>query len=170
MSNQERFVVDSNIRARSVLLVDEKGEKRGVLPTSEALRIAHEAGMNLVQVTNNLPPVCKVLDYGKLKYDESKKQKAAAKKQRETRVDDKELIITPNTAPNDLKIKARKAIEFLNEGDRVKLTIKCSRREVTHPEVFKNTLNMFLDFIPGSVAVPTSSEKQLNFCYMITAK
>src|SRR6185295_544594 len=96
--------------------------------------------------------------YGKFRYDESKKQKAQQKKQRESQVEDREITFRPDTALNDLKVKAKKVSEFLDNGDRVKVTIKCAGREVTHPDVFKATLNSFLECIPNSRATSVANE------------
>jgi translation initiation factor IF-3 len=143
----------------------------GVMPLFKALSEAKEKGLNLVQMSIgagvNVPATCKILDYGKFKYDESKKMKAQQKKQRESQVDEKEIIFRPDTALNDLKTKARKALEFLDDGDRVKVTIKCIGRESTHPDVFKNTLNVFLGLIPNATATSLSNELRGRFSYMI---
>ncbi len=167
----DKIFVDGAIRAKTVLVIDgEGGINLGIMPLSKALNDARERGLNLVQMSPgniNNPPTCKILDYGKLKYDESKKVKAQQKKQRESRIEDKEIVFRPDTALNDLKVKANKAVEFLNEGNRVKVTIKCVGRESNHPEVFRNTLNIFLGLIPNAIAVPLTNELRGKFSYLI---
>lgn len=168
----DKVFVDGAIRAKTVLVIDgESGNNLGVMPLFKALNEARERGLNLVQMSPgniNTPPTCKVLDYGKLKYDESKKNKAQQKKQRESQIEDKEIVFRPDTALNDLKVKAKKTLEFLNEGNRVKVTIKCVGREANHPEVFKSTLAIFLGLIPNATSIPLTNEFRGKFSYMIT--
>lgn len=167
----DRVFVDSAIRAKNVLVIDgESGDNLGVMPLFKALAEARERGLNLVQMSignNNSPPTCKILDYGKLKYDESKRLKAQQKKQRELQVEEREIVFRPDTAINDLRVKAKKALEFLDNGDKVKVTIKCTGREITHPEVFKNTLNIFVGLIPNTQAVSIANEMRGKFSYQL---
>lgn len=168
---QERILVDMAIRAKMVLVIDQDNVNLGIMSLTEALNRAYDQGMNLMQMSAPIvgrPPTCKILDYGKYKYDESKRLKAQNKKQRESQVDEKELTFRPDTAINDLKTKARKAIEFLDSGARLKVTIKCVGREVTHPDVFRHTLNEFLQLIPGATATPISNELRGRFSYQIS--
>lgn len=171
-NRSEKIFVDGAIRAKLVLVIDgENGLNLGVMPLFKALGEAKGRGLNLVQMSmgnGNNPPTCKILDYGKYKYEESKKLKAQQKKQRESQIEDKEIVFRPDTALNDLKTKAKKALEFLDNGDRVKVTIKCVGREVTHPDVFKNTLNIFLSLIPNAQATSLSNELRGRFSYSIS--
>ena len=168
----DRVFVDGGIRAKTVLVIDgDSGDNLGVMPTFKALADAKERGLNLVQMSianGSATPTCKILDYGKFRYDESKKLKAQQKKQRETQIEDKEITFRPDTAINDLRVKAKKATEFLDDGDRVKVTIKCTGREVTHPDVFRNTLNLFLGCIPHAQATSIANEFRGRFSYLIT--
>lgn len=168
----DRVFVDGAIRAKTVLVIDgEDGKNLGVMPLFKALSEARERGLNLVQMSpaaGNNPPTCKILDYGKFRYDESKKLKAQQKKQRESQIEDREIVFRPDTALNDLKVKAKKALEFLDNGDRVKVTIKCAGREATHPDVFRATLGLFLECIPNSKATSIANELRGRFSYVIT--
>lgn len=159
--NTERTLVDNAIRAKTVLVIDgDTSEKLGIMPLYEALQKAAEAGVNLVQMspgTNGNPPTCKIMDYGKFKYDESKKQKALLKKQRESQVEEKEMTLKPDTAINDLRIKAKKVMEFLDAGARVRVSIRCRGREATHLNVVMDKFREFIDLIPNSVASPINS-------------
>jgi translation initiation factor IF-3 len=94
-------------------------------------------------------PICRIVEYGKFKYELSKKKKETAKKQRESTIKTKEIKFRPSTDENDLKTKADKVEKFLNEGDRVKITIMFRGREITHKEVGIETLNKFIDMIPN---------------------
>lgn len=152
-NTNDKIFINSAIRVPKVLcIVAETGENLGVIATYEALRIASDAGLDLVQVSppaGGRPPTCKILDYGKLKYEESKKRKAAEKKQREMMVETKELKFRPTTGEFDLQIKAKKASEFLDEGHNVKITIVFRGRELSHKEVAYETLQKFMTCLPG---------------------
>jgi translation initiation factor IF-3 len=120
----------------------EDGTNLGVLPTDEALREAQSRGLDLVEVNpKGSPPVCKILDFGKYKYEEKKKQREAKRKQ--TVVEVKELKLRPKTDDHDLNVKVRAARKFLESGNKVKLTVRFRGREITHPE----RAQMQLDYI-----------------------
>lgn len=171
---QDRTFVDHAIRAKTVLVIDGiNNENLGVMTLSEAIKKAFDQGLNLVQMSpsnNGKPPTCKILDYGKFKYDESKRIKAVQKKQREAQIEEKEIVFRPDTAIHDLKVKARKTIQFLKEGNKVTVTIKCVGREITHPDVFKSTFNSFMELIPNGVAVPISNEMHQRFSYLVSCR
>ncbi len=116
-----------------VLLIDHTGEKRGVVRTEEALEIAQSAGLDLVEVSpNTQPPVCKILDYGKYKYQQQKKKTEAKKKQKV--VDIKEIKMRPNIDQHDYEVKSRSMKRFLEDGDKVKVTLRFRGREMAHQE------------------------------------
>jgi translation initiation factor IF-3 len=116
-----------------VLLIDEKGEKQGIMPTEAAIEAAQQAGLDLVEVSPNTePPVCKILDYGKLKYQEQKKKTEARKKQRTAQV--KEIKMRPNIDVHDYEVKTKAMHRFFDEGDKVKVTIRFRGREMAHQD------------------------------------
>ncbi|MBB5517275.1 translation initiation factor IF-3 [Amphiplicatus metriothermophilus] len=116
-----------------MLLIDETGEKRGVVPTREALEIAIQAGLDLVEVSpNSQPPVCKILDYGKFKYQQQKKKAEAKKKQKVVEI--KEIKMRPNIDQHDYEVKTRAIRRFFSEGDKVKVTLRFRGREMAHQE------------------------------------
>ncbi len=118
----------------------EDGTNLGVLPTEEALREAQTRGLDLVEVNPKAaPPVCKILDFGKYKYEEKKKQREAKRKQ--TVVEIKELKLRPKTDDHDLEVKVRAARKFIEGGNKVKLTVRFRGREITHPEIAKKQLD-----------------------------
>lgn len=130
-ATKEDYRVNEHIEAREVRLIDESGTMLGVRPLSEALAQAVQAGLDLVEVSPAaVPPVCKILDYGKFKYEAQKKANAARKKQRT--IDVKEIKMRPNIDDNDYNIKMRKVHEFLAEGDKVKVTLRFRGRELAH--------------------------------------
>lgn len=151
--------VNEQITVREVRLVDEKGEMRGVVPTHEALKIAEEAGLDLVEVSPNAdPPVCKVLDYGKYKYEQQKKAAEARKKQKT--IDIKEIKIRPAIEDHDYGVKMRNARRFLEEGDKVKVTMRFRGREMSHQELGKAILQRLQTDLAdiGKVEVPPKLE------------
>ena len=131
--------VNELITAESVRLVDEEGEMVGVVPLEEALERAVEAGLDLVEVSPNAePPVCKIQDYGKVKYQEQKKKSEARKKQKTIEV--KEIKMRPNIDTHDYDFKMKAIRKFIGEGDKVKVTIRFRGRELAHQELGKELL------------------------------
>lgn len=123
--------VNEGIRTREVRLVDERGEQLGVMHPKEALQIAYDRGLDLVEVAPSAkPPVCRILDYGKYKYEQSKKEREAKKNQKIISI--KEVKLRPNIEDHDFNTKVRNAVRFLEEGDKVKVTIMFRGREITH--------------------------------------
>lgn len=117
-----------------VRLIDAEGENVGVVATDEALRIASEADLDLVEISPNAePPVCRVMDYGKYKFELNKKAHQAKKKQKQIHV--KEIKFRPGTEEGDYQVKLRKLIEFLEDGDKTKITIRYRGREMQHQEL-----------------------------------
>lgn len=122
------------IRAPKVRVIDHDGENRGIISPREAIEIAQEVGLDLVEVSPNVdPPVCKILDYGKYKY-ETQKKAAEAKKHQKT-VDLKEVKFRPNIDTHDYDVKLRSARKFLGEGDKLKVTLRYRGREMAHQEL-----------------------------------
>jgi translation initiation factor IF-3 len=125
--------VNHRIRVPEVRVVAEDGSNLGVIATEDALRRAQEKGLDLVEVNpKSVPPVCKILDFGKYKYEEKKKQREAKRKQ--TVVEVKEVKLRPKTDDHDLEVKIRKARRFLEGGNKVKFIVRFRGREITHPE------------------------------------
>src|ERR1700749_3710756 len=126
--------INEDIRVPRVLLIDHNGEKQGIMPTSSALEAAEEVGMDLVEISpNSDPPVCKILDYGKYKFQEQKKKNEARKRQKVVEI--KEIKLRPNIDIHDYEVKARSMTRFFEEGDKVKVTLRFRGRELAHPEL-----------------------------------
>ncbi len=126
--------INEEIRVPQVQLIDQDGANRGALPTREALAIAQEAGLDLVEVAPNAsPPVCKILDYGKFKYESQKKAAEARKKQRTIEV--KEIKMRPMIDDHDYDVKMRSIRRFFEEGDKVKVTLRFRGREMAHQDL-----------------------------------
>jgi translation initiation factor IF-3 len=131
---RDEYRINEQIEARQVRLVAEDGEMIGVVGLDEALRRADQAGLDLVEVAPAAaPPVCKILDYGKFKYESQKRANAARKKQRT--IDVKEIKMRPGIDSNDYNIKMKKVQSFLDEGDKVKLTMRFRGREMAHQDI-----------------------------------
>ena len=127
------------INVPSVRLVGADGEMIGVVTTREALTAAEEAGLDLVEISPNAdPPVCKILDFGKFKYEQQKKKNEARKKQKVIEV--KEIKLRPNIDDHDYDVKMRSATNFLGEGDKVKVTMRFRGREMMHQDLGMNVL------------------------------
>jgi len=136
--------INEQIRVREVRLIDGEGEQRGIVPTSEALEMAKEAELDLVEVApTSRPPVCKLLNYGKYKYEQEKKQREAKKKQSLTKL--KEVRMQPKIDKHDLDFKSKHVQEFLNEGNKCKVTIRFRGRELAHTELGKVVLDNLLE-------------------------
>src|SRR5689334_8724889 len=132
------------IRIPQVRVVDEEGAQLGVMPTPQALAMAQERGLDLVEVAPMAsPPVVKFLDFGQYKYELTKREKEAKRKQRS--VTFKEVRLSPKIGTGDFETKVHRAIEFLEEGDRIKVTVRFRGRELTHPELGRNLIAKFVD-------------------------
>ena len=126
--------INSNITATKIRLVDADGEMRGVFETSKALEMAEDSGLDLVEVSPNAdPPVCKILDYGKYKYEQQKKANEARKKQKTVEV--KEVKMSPRIEQNDYDVKMRNARRFLESGNKVKVSMRFRGREMAHQNI-----------------------------------
>ncbi|WP_237036440.1 translation initiation factor IF-3 [Mediannikoviicoccus vaginalis] len=136
--------INEGIRAKEVRLIGADGEQIGIVSINEALDAAREADLDLVNIAPNAkPPVCKVIDYGKYRYEAIKREKEAKKKQKVINV--KELRLSPNIDTHDLEVKANQANNFLKKGDRVKVTVRFRGRELGHTSIGNDVLNDFAE-------------------------
>lgn len=131
--------VNEEIRVKEVRVVSSDGEQLGIMPIREALLLAQERNLDLVEVAPNAqPPVCRLMDYGKFRYEQSKREREARKKQKAVTV--KELRISPKIDDHDLEVKARSAEKFLKDGDKVKVTVRFRGREIVHKDLARARL------------------------------
>lgn len=136
------LMINEQIRDREVRLIGEDGEQVGVMSAKDAMKLAREAGLDLVKIAPNAkPPVCKIVDYGKYRYELARKEKEAKKKQKVTDV--KEIRLSPNIDVNDLNTKANQARKFLAKGDKVKVALRFRGREMAHMGMSKQILDDF---------------------------
>jgi len=140
IANEKRVRVNRQIRISPVRVIDPDGVQLGIMPIEEALAAAEERGLDLVEVAPNArPPVCRIMDYGKYKYEEARKARLARKKQHQVQV--KEVKFRPGIEAHDFEFKVRHARRFLQEGDKVKATMMFRGRQVAHPELGREVLD-----------------------------
>ena len=139
-------MINEEIRDREVRLIDEDGNQLGVVSSKDALNLAHERDLDLVKIAPQAnPPVCKIMNYSKYKFDQAKREKEAKKKQKIVEV--KEVRMTPNTEEHDLNTKVQSAIKFLSKGDKVKVSVRFRGRELSRTEIGKAVLDEFAERI-----------------------
>ena len=136
--------INEGSTAPEIRVIDADGEMQGVMSVAEGVKLAEEAGLDLVEVSPNAkPPVCKVLDYGKYKYEQQKKASEARKKQKT--VDVKEVKIRPGIEEHDYQVKLRNARKFLENGDKVKVTMRFRGREMAHQDIGMDVLKRMIE-------------------------
>ena len=139
---KQELPINGQIKAKEVQLISDNGEKLGMLPIARALEIAEEKKLDLVLVSPNAQvPVCKIMNYGKYKFEQAKKEKEAKKKQKIQET--KELRITPNIEEHDFGFKAKNAKKFIEDGNKVKITVRFRGRELNNVKMGENVLNDF---------------------------
>jgi translation initiation factor IF-3 len=141
---RDRFRINNRIRAPQVRLIDEEGGQLGIVTLREALAIAEERGLDLMEVAPNaVPPVCRIVDYGKFRYEQTKKDREARKNQKQAEL--KEVRLKPKTDDHDLEVKAKQARKFLLAGDKVKFTVRFRGREIFHPDIGREMLEQMAE-------------------------
>ncbi len=149
---KQELPINEQIRAKQVQLIDDEGQKRGVMDLNDALDIAYDKNLDLVLVApNGNPPVCKIMNYGKYKFEQAKREKEAKKKQKTFEV--KELRITPNTEEHDFNFKVKNARKFIEDGCKVKITVRFRGRELNYAKLGEDILNRFIEEL-SDVATP----------------
>ncbi|OEF98113.1 translation initiation factor IF-3 [Vulcanibacillus modesticaldus] len=135
----KEHLINEDIRAREVRVIGPEGEQIGILSLKEALKVAYEKNLDLVNVAPQAkPPVCRIMDYGKFRYEQSKKEKEARKKQKV--INTKEIRLSPTIEENDFQTKLRSAIKFIKAGDKVKVTVRFKGRQITHHDIGEKIL------------------------------
>ncbi|MCL2224527.1 MAG: translation initiation factor IF-3 [Defluviitaleaceae bacterium] len=160
-------MINEQIRDREVRLIDTDGAQLGVVPGKDAQRMADEKRLDLVKISPTAkPPVCKIMDYSKFRFEQSKKEKEARKKQRT--VDIKEIRLSPNIDTHDINVKVKKAKEFLNDGDKVKITVRFRGRELGRTEVAHGIFNDIVQKLSehGNVEKPPKMEARTMAMFM----
>lgn len=160
-------MINEQIRDREVRLIDTDGAQLGIIDGREAQRMADEKRLDLVKISPTAkPPVCKIMDYSKFRFEQSKKEKEARKKQQ--RVDIKEIRLSPNIDTHDINVKVRKATDFLKSGDKVKITIRFRGRELGRTEIAHGIFNELTQKLSeyGNVEKPPKMEARTMSMFM----
>ena len=146
------LMINEQIRDKEVRVIGENGEQLGIMSSKEAQALVDEAGVDLVKIAPTAqPPVCRIVDYGKFKYEQMKREKEAKKKQHVVEI--KEIRLTPNIDTNDLNTKINAARKFLKEGDRVKVTLRFRGREMAHMQTSKHILDDFAEGLADAAVI-----------------
>ncbi|MCI9173724.1 MAG: translation initiation factor IF-3 [Lachnospiraceae bacterium] len=145
-------MINEQIKDKEVRLIGEDGEQLGIMPAREAMKIAREAELDLVKIAPTAkPPVCKIIDYGKYKYELVRKEKEARKKQKTVEI--KEIRLSPNIETNDLNTKINAAKKFISKGNKVKITLRFRGREMAHMQSSKHILDDFAEHLSDIATV-----------------
>jgi translation initiation factor IF-3 len=165
---KEQLRVNEMIRAREVRVVTEAGEQLGVMNPRDALREAQERGLDLVEVAPTArPPVCRIMDFGKYKYEQSKRDREARKKQKVVTI--KEVKMRPNIEDHDFDVRQRQTEQFLKDGDKIKATIMFRGREVVHADLGKQVLDRLLESVKDLCIVERPAKLEGKNMIMILA-
>lgn len=162
--------INEQIRANEVLVIGPNGEQVGVKPLKDALTLANYAGLDLVLMNpNGNPPVCKVMDYNKYRYERTKKEKEALKKQKMSSQEVKEFRLSPVIDIGDFETKLRNATKYLEKGDKVKLSIRFKGRQMAHPELGREVLEKFAARVENIAIIETSCKLEGKIMTMLLA-
>lgn len=166
---KQELLINEKIRAREVQLIGENGEKFGVLSLDEALDKAAEARLDLVLVSpGTKPPVCKLMNYGKYKFEQAKREKEARKNQKVLEM--KELRVTPNIEKHDFEFKAKNVRKFIEDGNKVKITVRFRGRELNYVKAGEETLNEFIENLSDIATVEKKPLLEGKNMFVILAK
>ncbi|MFV0544215.1 MAG: translation initiation factor IF-3 [Marinicella pacifica] len=169
MAKTEKVRRNQQIKIPEVRLIDQNGDQVGVMATDEALKRAEEAGLDLVEISPKArPPVCKIMDYGKFKFEQAKKQQQAKKKQKKVQL--KEVKFRPNTDEGDFQVKMKNLRKFIDQGNKVKVTIMFRGRELAHRELGSQMLDRVAEEVQDEAVVEQRPAKmEGRFMIMLLA-
>lgn len=166
---KQELLINEQIRVAKVQVINEVGEKVGVLNTNEAIDLAAQKNLDLVLVApNGNPPVCKIMNYGKYKFEQAKKEKEARKNQKVFEV--KELRITPNIDEHDFNFKCKNAKKFIQDGNKVKITVRFRGRELNYVKAGEETLNRFAENLSDIAVIEKKPVLEGKNMFIILAK
>lgn len=161
--------MNEQIRDKEIRLVGEDGEQLGIMSAKDALKLAKEAGLDLVKIAPTAkPPVCKIVDYGKYRYEQTRREKEAKKKQKVTEV--KEIHLTPNIDVNDLTTKANQARKFVEKGNKVKVALRFRGREMAHMATGKEVMDTFFEKLSDVAVVEKPAKLEGRSMTMVLAE
>ncbi|MCI9270413.1 MAG: translation initiation factor IF-3 [Dorea sp.] len=163
-------MINEQIRDREVRVVSASGEQLGIMSSREAMKLAQEAELDLVKIAPKAqPPVCKIIDYGKFKYEQTRKEKEAKKKQKTVEI--KEVRMSPNIDTNDLNTKIHNAKKFLEKGNKVKVTLRFRGREMAHVQQSRHILDDFAETLKDIASIEKAPKLEgRNMSMVLTVK
>ena len=163
-------MINEQIRDREVRVVSAEGEQLGIMSSREAMKLAQEAEVDLVKIAPKAqPPVCKIIDYGKFKYEQTRKEKEAKKKQKTVEI--KEVRMSPNIDTNDLNTKINNAKKFLEKGNKVKVTLRFRGREMAHVQQSRHILDDFAGTLKDIASIEKAPKLEgRNMSMVLTVK
>lgn len=169
VSTISELMINEQIKDKEVRLIAENGDQLGVVPLKEAMAMAEEAGLDLVKIVPKAePPVCKIIDYGKYKYEMIRKEKEARKKQKTVEL--KEIRMSPNIDSNDLNTKVSSARKFISKGDKVKVTLRFRGREMAHMYQSRHILDDFAAALEDIAIVEKTAKTEGRSIFIVLAE
>jgi len=165
---KQDLLINGQIRVREVQVIDDEGKQLGKMETAKAIDMAMDKSMDLVLVSGNLDnPVCKIMDYGKYKFEQSKREKESKKKQKIVEL--KEIRVTPNIDEHDFSFKSKNAKKFLENGDKVKITVRFRGRELNYVKLGEGVLNKFAEGLAETATVEMAPKLEGKNMFLILA-
>lgn len=159
-------MINEEIRDREVRLIDEKGNQMGIVSIAAAMSIADERGLDLVKIAPQVtPPVCKIMDYGKYRFEQGKREKEQRKNQKIIEIKEVRLSATIDT--HDMEVKAKACTRFLQNGDKVKVSIRFRGRQITHGDIVLEVMNTFYEMVKDNAAIDRPAKQEGRNMFMI---
>lgn len=159
-------MINEEIRDREVRLIDEKGNQMGIVSIAAAMSIADERGLDLVKIAPQVtPPVCKIMDYGKYRFEQGKREKEQRKNQKIIEIKEVRLSATIDT--HDMEVKAKACTRFLQNGDKVKVSIRFRGRQITHGDIGLEVMNTFYEMVKDNAAIDRPAKQEGRNMFMI---
>ena len=160
--------INEQIRDKSIRVISDDGEQMGIMSAREAMDIAEERGLDLVKISPNAqPPVCKIMDYGKFRFEQAKKQKEAKKNQHIITI--KEMRLSTNIDKHDLDVKAKNVSKFLQAGDKVKISLRFRGRQMTHTDLGREVMEEFFSMVQDDAVMEKGTKMEGRSMFMILA-
>lgn len=163
---KDDLFINEQIREKEVRLIDAEGNQQGVVSLEVAMNMAEEAGLDLVKIAPNAaPPVCKIMDYGKYKFEQGKREKEQRKNQKVIEI--KEVRLSATIDLHDMEVKAKNAVKFLTNGDKVKVSIRFRGRQIKHGDIGLDVMNTFYEMVQDNAAIDRPAKQEGRNMYMI---
>lgn len=162
----QELLINEEIRDREVRLIDEKGNQQGVVTLDVAMRMAEEADLDLVKIAPQaVPPVCKIMDYGKYRFEQGKREKEQRKNQKVIEI--KEIRLSATIDQHDMEVKAKACAKFLSDGNKVKVSIRFRGRQARHGDIGLDVMNAFFEMVKDNAAIDRPAKQEGRNMFMI---